>query len=229
MSRGAPGYARGVSTDPRADELRRGYAPVARAYREALGDELAGKPLDRAFLDAFAERCAGRPIIDLGCGPGHVAHYLASRGARVEGIDLSPEMIAEARATYPDLAFRTGDMFALPLADASVAGIVAFYAIVHLRTDELGAPFREMRRALAPDGLVAVAFHQGAETLHVDELFGHATSLDFMLHPPDAVVAALETAGFTLEARLDRAPYPNAEHPSRRTYLLARASAPRAG
>ena len=39
----------------------------------------------------------------------------------------------------------------------------------------------------------------------------------------DAVVAALVTAGFTLEARLDRAPYPDAEHPSARTYLLARA------
>lgn len=212
-----------MSTDPRADDLRRGYAPVARAYRESLGDELAGKPLDRAFLDAFVERCAGGTIVDLGCGPGHVAHYLASRGARVEGIDLSPEMIAEARTSYPDLAFRTGDMFALPLPDASVVGIVAFYAIVHLRTAELGPPLREMRRVLVPGGLVAVAFHQGSETLHVDELFGHPTSLDFVLHPPDTVVSALEAAGFTLEARLDRAPYPNAEHQSRRTYLLARA------
>lgn len=211
------------ATDPRADALRRGYAPVASAYREHLSGELAGKPLDRAFLDAFAERCAGGTIIDLGCGPGHVAHYLAGKGARVEGIDLSPEMIAEARAAYPGLAFRTGDMFALPLADASVAGIVAFYAIVHLRTEELLAPFAEMRRALVPGGLAVLAFHAGTEQLHVDELFGCATSLDFMLHPPDAVVEALGAAGFTLEARLDREPYPNAEHPTRRTYLLARA------
>lgn len=212
-----------MTADPRADAVRRGYAPVARAYREHLGGELAGKPLDRAFLDAFAERCAGRPILDLGCGPGHVAHYLASRGARALGIDLSPEMIAEARATYPDLAFRTGDMFALPLADAAVGGVVAFYAIVHLRTDELVAPLREMHRVLAPGGLLALAFHAGTEQVHVDDLFGCATSLDFWFHPPDAVVAALVTAGFTLEARLDRAPYPDAEHPSARTYLLARA------
>jgi len=212
-----------VSTDPRADLLRRGYAPVARAYREALGNELDGKPLDRAFLDAFAERCAGGTIVDLGCGPGHVAHYLAGQGASVLGIDLSPEMIAEARAAYPDLTFRTGDMFALPLADASVAGIAAFYAIVHLQTGELEAPFREMHRVLRPGGLAAIAFHIGTEQLHVDELFGVATSLDFMLHPPDAVIAALARAGFTLEARLDRAPYPNAEHASQRAYLLARA------
>ncbi len=89
-------------TDPRAEDVRRGYEPVARAYREHLAGELAGKPLDRAFLDAFAERTAGALILDVGCGPGHVARYLASRGARVEGIDLSPAMIDEARASHPE-------------------------------------------------------------------------------------------------------------------------------
>src|SRR5262245_48793809 len=126
--------------DPRAERLRAGYAPVARAYREQLSSELAGKPLDRAFLAAFAERCRG-PIADIGCGPGHVAQFLAGCGAQVEGIDLSPEMIAEARALCPELAFRVGDMFALPYAADSLGGVVAFYAIVHLRTDELAAPF----------------------------------------------------------------------------------------
>ncbi len=86
-------------TDPRADAVRRGYEPVARAYREHLGDELAGKPLDRAFLDAFVERVGGRRIVDLGCGPGHVTRYLATRSANLHGIDLSPAMIEEARAS----------------------------------------------------------------------------------------------------------------------------------
>lgn len=210
-------------SDPRADELRRGYAPIARAYREHIGDELAGKPLDRAFLDAFAERCAGGRIVDVGCGPGHVARYLAERGARVEGVDLSPAMIAEATACHPGIAFREADMFALPYADGALAGVIAFYAIVHLRSDELDAPFREFHRVLAPGGLAALAFHAGTDTVHVDELFGCATSLDFMFHRPEAVTAALVEAGFTLEARLDRAPYPGAEHPTQRTYVLARA------
>ena len=209
-------------SDPRGEAVRAGYAPVARAYREHLLDELAGKPLDRGFLDAFAERCAGGRIVDLGCGPGHVARYLADRGATVEGLDLSPEMIAEARACHPGLAFRVGDMFALPYDAAALAGVVAFYAIVHLQPDELLAPLRECHRVLAPGGLVALAFHIGAEAIHVDQLFGCATSLDFRLHQPDAVIAALAEAGFTLEARLDRAPYPDAEHPTQRCYLLAR-------
>ncbi len=206
--------------DPRAELVRRGYAPVARAYREQLGDELAGKPLDRAFLDAFVERVPGT-IADLGCGPGHISSYLAARGASTVGIDLSPAMIAEAAASQPTLAFRVGDMCALPDAPGAYAGIVAFYAIVHLRTAELVEPFREWHRVLVPGGLLAIAFHVGAETVHVDELFGHATSLDFVFHDPDAVSAALVEAGFAIEARLDREPYPAAEHASRRCYLLA--------
>ena len=210
-------------SDPRAEALRAGYASVARAYREHLLDELAGKPLDRAFLDAFAERCRGK-IADIGCGPGHVARYLASRGADVEGIDLSPQMIDEARASHPGIAFRTGDMFALPHEAGSLAGIVAFYAIVHVQSAELVTPFREWHRVLVPGGLAAIAFHIGAETVHVEELFGCATSLDFVMHRPEAVIAALADAGFTLEARLDRAPYPDVEHPSQRTYLLVRSA-----
>jgi SAM-dependent methyltransferase len=209
--------------DPRADQLRAGYAPVAQGYRESLLDELRGKPLDRAFLDAFAERCQGGKVVEVGCGPGQVARYLATRGADVEGVDLSPQMIEEARACHPALAFRVADMFALPYEAQTITGIVAFYAIVHVPTAELVAPFRDWHRVLRPGGLVAVSFHVGTERVHVDELFGAKTSLDFVEHPPDAVIAALAEAGFTLEARLDRAPYPGAEHPSQRTYLLARA------
>lgn len=208
--------------DPRADALRTGYATVARAYREHLQDELAAKPLDRAFLTAFVERAKAGLIIDAGCGPGHIAQFLAARGATVEGIDLSPEMIAEATAAYPELAFRVGDLFALPYADGVATGVVAFYAIVHLAPEHLVPPLRELHRVLAPGGLAAISFHVGTDAVHVDELFGCATSLDFQFHRPDDVIAALTTAGFTLEARLDRSPYPDVEFPSQRCYLLAR-------
>lgn len=206
--------------DPHADQLRAGYATVARAYARELGNELAGKPLDRGFLDAFAATARGR-IVEVGCGPGHVAAYLRGRGADVSGLDLSPEMIATAAEAYPEIDFRVGDLFALPYPDASLGGLVAFYAIVHIAPGELAAPLAEFHRVLAPGGLVALAFHAGTQAVHVDELFGCPTSLDFYYHQPDDVLAALRAAGFTLSARLDREPYADIEHQSRRTYLLA--------
>lgn len=206
--------------DPRADKLRAGYSKVASAYAAELGDELTHKPLDRGFLDAFVATAHG-PILEVGCGPGQVAAYLHARGATISGLDLSPEMVTAATAAHPAIPFHVGDMCALPHEPASLGGLVAFYAIVHLPTEELLLPFREFRRVLRPGGLLALAFHAGNESVHVDELFGCATSLDFFFHDPDAVVAALQLAGFTLEARLDRAPYRDVEHPTRRSYLLA--------
>lgn len=199
----------------RDDELRDGYAPVAHAYAEHLVEELAGKPLDRALLRVFAETVKGL-VVDVGCGPGHITHFLASHGADVEGVDLSPQMIEEAQRRFK-APFAVADMFALPY--EGLAGIVAFYAIVHTR--ELERLFASWHRALAPGGKALIAFHAGTQSVHVDELFGVATSLDFEFHDPATVVAALTNAGFTIEARLDRKPYPNAEHPSERTYLLA--------
>lgn len=97
---------------------------------------------------------------------------------------------------------------------------VAFYAIVHVPTAELHQPLEEMARVLAPGGLALLAFHVGIESPHVDELFGVATSLDFHLHPVDAVELRAEAAGLERVSVLVREPYAGAEHPTRRAYLL---------
>jgi len=140
------------------------------------------------------------------------------------GIDLSPEMIRVASEFQPGIEFRAGDMRALDLPDGSLAGVIAFYAIVHFQPDELGPVFREMRRVLSPGGLALLAFHIGEEVVHLDDLFGAPVSLDFRFHVPERVIEALESAGFTVMERIDRQPYEGAEYPSRRCYLLARAT-----
>jgi hypothetical protein len=77
-----------------------------------------------------------------------------------------------------------------------------------------------MYRVLRPGGLALVAFHAGTEVRHFTDWLGHQVELDFRFYPPEEVIAGLETAGFTLQARLDRAAYP-AEVDTRRAYLLA--------
>lgn len=207
---------------------RAGYDEVAEAYAEHYLEELAKKPLDRAMLDAFAETSRAMTL-DLGCGPGQVARHLASRGVVVEGVDLSPAMIAIAKRLHPDLAFRTGDMLALPQEAASVSGIVAFYAIVNLAPEDLGTAFREMHRVLVPGGHALVSFHvrdgQGHEGghVHLEEMLGRTVSMDFWFHPVATVEERAREAGFTREACLERQPYADVEYPSERAYLLLRA------
>jgi SAM-dependent methyltransferase len=201
-----------------------GYDRLADEYARRLFHELDQKPLDRELLNRFAAAVAGRgECCDLGCGPGHVARYLSDAGSSIFGLDLSPRMVEQARRCNPDITFREGNMLALDLADGSLAGIAAFYAIVNLPRETLPTVFREMHRVLQPDGLLLLAFHCGDETLHVDELWERQVSMDFFFFQPDAIRVELEAAGFFIEEIIERGPYaPEVEHQSRRAYVFGR-------
>ncbi|WP_214416345.1 class I SAM-dependent methyltransferase [Sphaerisporangium fuscum] len=204
------------------DTVRRSYDTVAEKYLANLGDELAGKPLDRALLAALAEQTEpGTPIADLGCGPGHVAAWLAARGATTVGIDLSPGMVAVGRREYPEVEFREGDLVALPAEDGEFGSAVAFYSIIHIHPDDLRRAVGEAYRVLRPSGLLLVSFHVGSEVRHVEELWGQKVDVDFRFLDPSHVAGLLEEAGFAVEMRMERVNYPH-EVETRRAYLLAR-------
>src|SRR5262245_32426079 len=133
--------------------IRACYDTVAREYADRFAGELAHKPLDRELLARFAaEVREGGQVYDLGCGPGQTTAFLHGCGVQVRGLDLSAELLREARQRHPNLEFEPGDMLALPLADASLAGVVAFYAIVHLSPAGLRRALAEMHRVLRPGG-----------------------------------------------------------------------------
>jgi SAM-dependent methyltransferase len=207
---------------PLHGHVRRSYDAVAEEYASGFRDELAGKPLDRALLVSLAEQAAdGASVADLGCGPGHVAAWLAGQGVAVVGIDLSPGMIAVGRREYPQVEFRTGDFVELPAADSEFGAAIAFYSIIHLEPSELSRAFGEVNRVLRSGGLFLVAFHIGSEVRHRDEWWGHAVHLDIRFLEPGDIARSMECAGFRIEMRLERVNYPG-EVGTRRAYLLAR-------
>ena len=119
--------------DSTQSSIRQSYDTLADEYARRIFDELHHKPLDRELLNRFAAELAGRgEVCDMGCGPGQVARYLRDAGVTVFGLDLSPGMLEQARQLNPDISFREGNMMALDLQDATLAGIAAFYAIVHV-------------------------------------------------------------------------------------------------
>lgn len=205
-------------------DIRESYDSAASSYAEHLSDELARKPLDRHLLNRFAEgvRGCGR-VADLGCGPGHVTRYLSEQGVPIYGIDLSVRMVEVARRLQPGLDFRVEDMRNLSASDASLAGVLLFYSIVHFDLSELEPVFREARRVLKMGGLALTAFHFGEEVIHREELFGAPVSLDFRCHLTENVAEALRAADFAVIEQTHREPYEDVEYPSRRGYLLARA------
>ena len=80
-------------------------------------------------------------VVELGCGPAHVAAYIASRGVDISGLDLSPQMVEQAHRLFPTVKVVVGDMLALPFADRSLGGVIAFYSIIHFDDAQLATAF----------------------------------------------------------------------------------------
>ncbi|WP_058041738.1 class I SAM-dependent DNA methyltransferase [Streptomyces roseifaciens] len=185
------------------------YDAIATDYADRYRDLLDAQPLDRAMLGAFAELVQGAGegmVADIGCGEGRVTAYLNALGLPVYGIDLSPQMIALARRTHPELRFEVGSMPALDIPDGALAGAVAYYSIVHTPQELLPEVFAELHRVLAPGAPLLLAFQVGDEPLHIDRPFGHEVSLDFHRRQPDRIAELLGGAGLVVRARLVREP-----------------------
>jgi SAM-dependent methyltransferase len=203
------------------------YDRVASAYAERFLHELDHKPFDRQLLTRFAAATgpgssADRPVCDLGCGPGQIGRFLFDHGVQVIGIDLSPGMVAQARLLHPPLTFAQGNMTDLTqLEDGSLAGIVCFYALIHIPRAEVPAALAEMLRVLVGGGSLLVAVHGGLGTLHADQMAGQPADLDATLFLLPELSAFLESAGFAIVEAHERAPYDN-EHPTQRLYIWAR-------
>ncbi len=203
-------------------ELQSGYDRVAQQYATEYFDELRRKPFDCQMLDEFAERVAGAgEVCELGCGPGQVARYLKERGVSMRGVDLSQEMVRVATRLNPDIPFQQGDMLSLSVADDSLAAVVLFYSIIHIKREDVTRVLQEIKRVLTPAARLFIAFHGGAGELHRDEWYGETVSIDFRLFQGSEMSGYLEASGFEDIEIAERPPY-EFEYPTNRVYVFAR-------
>lgn len=98
--------------------------------------------------------------LDVACGPGVLACALARRVRHATGIDLTPAMLDQARATQAhagltNLRWDLGDVTAMPYADGSFSIVTCRFAFHHF--PEPLRVLREMRRVAGPGGRVVVA------------------------------------------------------------------------
>ncbi|MBN1680324.1 MAG: methyltransferase domain-containing protein [Anaerolineae bacterium] len=203
-------------------DLRASYDRVAADYAEHWANELDHKPFDRDLLDRFAARLQGAgSVCDLGCGPGHMANYLYERGVSAFGLDLSAGMVEQAKKLFPHINFRQGDMLALDNADASWAGVAAFYSLIHIPRERLPQALGELYRVLVPGGLLLVSYHAGSEVIHLDDWWDKRVSVDFIFYEQAEMTDFVETVGFTIIENHVREPYTTIEHANPRGYILA--------
>ena len=197
------------------------YDAIAEEYAKQYFDELDGKPFDREWLDRFAASVKDRGrVCDLGCGPGQIARYLAAPGVDAFGVDASAAMVATARCLNPKLDFHQGNFFALDLADGALAGIAAFYSLIHCARTDLGRAVAELHRVLQGDGRLLMTVHAGGGEVTRAEAYGKRVAFVATLFSESEVRTAVEGAGFRIDEMATRLPYAF-EYQSRRIYVIA--------
>ncbi|WP_233558804.1 class I SAM-dependent DNA methyltransferase [Micromonospora radicis] len=190
--------------------VRRAYDTVAADYAAYFPDTRAEASLDLAMVDAFAEAIPpgeDARVLDAGCGTGRMSRYLADRGCRVQGVDLSPGMVAMARRDNPDLAFAVGSLTELPYPNDRFAGVLLWYSIIHTPPAGQSRIFAEAARVLRPGGHLLVGFQSGEGIRDVAPAyrrFGHEIQLDRHLYLADQVAAELAAVGLREVGRMVR-------------------------
>jgi len=179
-------------------EVRDAYAAMADRYIELFGTSEQVHAEDLALIGRHLAIRPGR-VLDLGCGPGHLTGYLRSLGVDATGIDMVPEFIAYAKTTHPGVPYRLGSMTDLDVADHSIAGILAWYSLIHLPPPDLDGVLAEFRRAIVPGGTLVVGFFDGDRV----EAFDHK------------VVTAYRWPVHEFSERLARAGFTEVEHQRR--------------
>jgi len=125
--------------------------------------------LEEALLEVIGPEPVGE-LLDIGTGTGRMLEILAHRASRGVGVDLSSGMLAVARtnierAGLSNVYVRQGDMYQLPIEDASI-DLAILHLVLHY-SDDPAEVIREASRVLRPDGrLIVVDF-----AVHTEEYF----------------------------------------------------------
>lgn len=130
------------------------------AIRDAFSKASATYDAHAAFQRDVGERLlarmpsdlSGQVVLDVGCGTGYFSLQLQQRGAKVICLDLSPDMLAAARARCGDvnMHYQLGDAEQLPLQAGSVDYVFSSLALQWC--EDLALPLKEMRRVVKKGG-----------------------------------------------------------------------------
>jgi SAM-dependent methyltransferase len=168
-----------------------------RIWAPSYDAENAITSIEDGLVAAMTPPLPGLRLLDAGCGTGR--RLRAIDAAEVVGVDLSPEMLAQADLP-PHVDLRVGDVRALPLDDAAFDLLWCRLVIGHLPDPD--PVYRELARVAAPGATLVVSdFHPAAHRAGHRRSFragGIVHEAEHHVHLPDRQLAAAGQAGWRL-------------------------------
>jgi len=143
-------------------------------------------------------------ILDVGCGDGRHCLLIDKHGGQATGIDLSENMINEAKGYYPEGQFRQMNMLELEYEDNSFDGIWSSGSIYHVAKEHVRQVFSEFRRVLKYNGVIALSYKLGGgEGMESNPKSYGGSPRYFAYYSKGEMDGILQSCGFTeLEARM---------------------------
>jgi SAM-dependent methyltransferase len=183
----------------RTVDARSGYGEWASTYEDTVEDAM-----DLDLLDVVDVEWGG-VVADLGCGTGRTGQWLRSRVEAIDGVDLTPEMLARARERGVYRSLREGDVASTGL--ESGAYDIAVSCLVDEHLADLAPLYAEAARLARTFVLVGLHPHfimaAGMPT-HYDAAGGEPVAIETHVHLLSEHVAAARAAGLVLRDLRER-------------------------
>lgn len=169
------------------------YNKIVKSYASKFS-----KPSE--YIDEFTDLVAKNgKILDIGCGTGTDANYIASKGFEVIGIDLSEEMLNIAKKKFPHIDFRIADMRKLSFENEQFDGIFVAFSLFHIPKKDVPNTLADLYDLLKPNGAIYIAIQEGkSEELFITQPLKPDEKIFLNIMDSQEINKLIEKAGFEI-------------------------------
>jgi SAM-dependent methyltransferase len=169
---------------------------VAKLYQDKFMDLDLYDDTYGTFCEAI--NIENATILEIGCGPGNITKYLINKRPdfRIEGIDISPNMIELAKANNPTANFKVMDCREVDKLQSKIDGIICGFCFPYLSEFDSSKLIKDCGNLLKDKGVLYISFVEGD---YINSGFQAASSGDrtyFYFHTLDSLTKELTNNNF---------------------------------